>query len=47
VQYTSDRDFVRFPGLRWVNPLLESWILPVELRRLAMILAEAASGGRD
>lgn len=19
--YTSDRDFVRFPGLRWVNPL--------------------------
>jgi uncharacterized protein len=24
VLYTSDRDFARFPGLRWVNPLLES-----------------------
>ena len=22
--YTTDRDFARFPGLRWVNPLLES-----------------------
>jgi len=22
--YTNDRDFARFPGLRWVNPLLES-----------------------
>jgi predicted nucleic acid-binding protein len=21
VLYTSDRDFARFPGLRWVNPL--------------------------
>jgi toxin-antitoxin system PIN domain toxin len=24
VLYTNDRDFVRFPGLRWVNPLRES-----------------------
>jgi len=24
VFYTADRDFARFPGLRWVNPLLES-----------------------
>jgi len=24
VLYTSDRDFARFPGLRWVNPLVES-----------------------
>jgi toxin-antitoxin system PIN domain toxin len=24
VLYTDDRDFARFPGLRWVNPLLES-----------------------
>jgi hypothetical protein len=24
VLYTNDRDFARFPGLRWVNPLLES-----------------------
>ena len=24
VLYTSDRDFARFPGLRWVNPLQES-----------------------
>jgi toxin-antitoxin system PIN domain toxin len=24
VLYTTDRDFARFPGLRWVNPLLES-----------------------
>jgi toxin-antitoxin system PIN domain toxin len=24
VLYTSDRDFARFPGLRWVNPLCES-----------------------
>jgi toxin-antitoxin system PIN domain toxin len=24
VLYTNDRDFGRFPGLRWVNPLLES-----------------------
>jgi toxin-antitoxin system PIN domain toxin len=23
VLYTADRDFARFPGLRWVNPLLE------------------------
>lgn len=23
VLYTTDRDFARFPGLRWVNPLLE------------------------
>lgn len=23
VLYTNDRDFARFPGLRWVNPLLE------------------------
>jgi hypothetical protein len=22
VLYTTDRDFARFPGLRWVNPLL-------------------------
>ena len=21
VLYTADRDFARFPGLRWVNPL--------------------------
>jgi predicted nucleic acid-binding protein len=21
VLYTTDRDFARFPGLRWVNPL--------------------------
>jgi hypothetical protein len=24
VLYTTDRDFARFPGLRWVNPLLVS-----------------------
>ena len=24
VFYTNDLDFARFPGLRWVNPLLES-----------------------
>lgn len=24
VIYSTDRDFARFPGLRWVNPLLES-----------------------
>lgn len=24
VLYTTDRDFARFPGLRWVNPLQES-----------------------
>jgi toxin-antitoxin system PIN domain toxin len=24
VLHTNDRDFARFPGLRWVNPLLES-----------------------
>lgn len=24
VLYTNDRDFARFPGLRWVNPLLKS-----------------------
>ena len=24
VLYTNDRDFTRFPGLRWVNPLLEA-----------------------
>jgi toxin-antitoxin system PIN domain toxin len=24
VLYTTDRDFARFQGLRWVNPLLES-----------------------
>ena len=24
VLYTNDRDFARFPGLRWVNPLLNS-----------------------
>ena len=24
VLYTNDRDFARFPGLRWVNPLLQS-----------------------
>jgi toxin-antitoxin system PIN domain toxin len=24
VLYTTDRDFARFPGLRWVNPLLQS-----------------------
>jgi toxin-antitoxin system PIN domain toxin len=24
VLYTNDRDFARFPGLRWVNPLVES-----------------------
>jgi toxin-antitoxin system PIN domain toxin len=24
VLYTSDRDFARFPGLRWVNPLQEN-----------------------
>jgi toxin-antitoxin system PIN domain toxin len=24
ILYTNDRDFARFPGLRWVNPLLES-----------------------
>jgi toxin-antitoxin system PIN domain toxin len=24
VLYSTDRDFARFPGLRWVNPLLES-----------------------
>ena len=23
VLYTTDRDFARFPGLRWVNPLIE------------------------
>jgi toxin-antitoxin system PIN domain toxin len=23
VLYTNDRDFARFPGLRWVNPLLK------------------------
>lgn len=23
VLYTTDRDFARFPGLRWANPLLE------------------------
>ena len=24
VLHTTDRDFARFPGLRWVNPLLQS-----------------------
>jgi predicted nucleic acid-binding protein len=24
VLHTTDRGFARFPGLRWVNPLLES-----------------------
>ena len=24
VLHTNDRDFARFPGLRWVNPLQES-----------------------
>ena len=24
VLYSTDRDFARFPGLRWVNPLIES-----------------------
>ncbi|MGA7833395.1 MAG: hypothetical protein WCA21_20775 [Terracidiphilus sp.] len=24
VPYTTKRNFTRFPGLRWVNPLLES-----------------------
>lgn len=24
VIYSTDRDFARFPGLRWVNPLVES-----------------------
>ena len=24
VLHTADRDFARFPGLRWVNPLIES-----------------------
>ncbi len=24
VLYTTDRDFARFPGLRWINPLQES-----------------------
>jgi toxin-antitoxin system PIN domain toxin len=24
VIYSTDRDFARFPGLRWVNPLLQS-----------------------
>jgi toxin-antitoxin system PIN domain toxin len=24
VLYTTDRDFARFPGLRWLNPLVES-----------------------
>lgn len=24
VVYTTDRDFARFPGLRWVNPCLDS-----------------------
>ncbi len=24
VLYTADRDFARFPGLRWVNPLIEA-----------------------
>jgi uncharacterized protein len=24
VLYTNDRNFARFPGLRWMNPLLES-----------------------
>ena len=24
VLYTNDRDFARFPGLRWVNPLLDA-----------------------
>lgn len=24
ILYTSDRDFARFPGLRWVNPLQQS-----------------------
>lgn len=24
VLHTTDRDFARFPGLRWMNPLLES-----------------------
>ncbi len=24
VLHTTDRDFARFPGLRWVNPLLET-----------------------
>jgi predicted nucleic acid-binding protein len=23
VLYTTDRDFARFPGLRWVNPLVK------------------------
>ena len=24
ILYTTDRDFARFPGLRWVNPLSKS-----------------------
>lgn len=24
ILHTTDRDFARFPGLRWVNPLLKS-----------------------
>jgi hypothetical protein len=24
VLHTADRDFARFPGLHWVNPLTES-----------------------
>lgn len=24
ILYTTDRDFARFPGLRWVNPLLDA-----------------------
>jgi hypothetical protein len=24
ILYTNDRDFARFPGLQWINPLLES-----------------------
>ena len=24
VLYTTDRDFARFPGLRWINPLSDS-----------------------
>jgi toxin-antitoxin system PIN domain toxin len=24
ILYTSDRDFSRFPGLKWVNPLTEN-----------------------
>jgi hypothetical protein len=23
VLYTTDRDFARFPGLRWTNPILQ------------------------